>query len=225
MSREHRATLAALLLTALLVGCTGTGEDPTGTGSAEAGSSAPEVSSATSESPSLAPVDERGVLTPDAVGEVAPHWLSSTFVGDVQGLPGNSYGDDCLDSAWDVLSLFERLLPVSSTFQADSGTPASLIIAVLEMTTSDQERDLAALDHQLTECVGEHTDGEVLQQAAPAVDGWSGLQIVSEDRDVYWVPFQEGIAIVELRPGLADLRTDLAGEVEAILALQMEELS
>lgn len=141
-------------------------------------------------------------------------------------MDGYEYGGDCQDSAWEVLYLLEALSGTSSTFQASAGgSPApSLTLAAITLGESDLQQDVDALNHQLTECVGETTAGEVLQEPAPDVEGWSGLHGVAEDRDLYWIAYASGIVVAQLEPGMDSLGDSLRHDTLAVLALQVERL-
>lgn len=221
MSRSRRTSVAVLsLLLTLLAGCAAA-EEPTPNPT----TTAEPTGSTTSESGHDDDVDEHGVLTEAAVTEIAPRWAGSTFEGDVRAFPGHDYGGDCRDSAWDTLYLFESMWPTSTTFQATGGVPApSMTIAVVELGESERAQDLDSLDHQLTSCIGEGPEGTVLQEPASTIEGWSGLHVVAEDRDVYWAEYDTGIVAVQLQPGEAALDGPLAEQVRAVMALQLEQL-
>lgn len=219
MDRARWALLAAAAVLTLVAGCTASEQDP------------PTVAPTTTEpSPTdtaaEGSVDESGVLTEPALQAVAPSWEASRFLGIIAAPAGYDYGGECHDSAWEVLYLTEDATGSGRSFQASTGARPEpmLTISVVELSGSDRTESLDALEHQLTSCVGEGPAGEVLQEAAPETDEWSGLHIVSEDRDLYWAAYERGIVLAQMEPGLATLGSSLGAEVRAVLALQLEQL-
>ncbi|MFK4788686.1 hypothetical protein [Microbacterium sp. ZW T5_56] len=219
MTGGRQTATVAGLLTVALVGCTPVGHThPTSTPS-----STPESTpAATGELTAT-----NGVLTESEVSEVAPLWQGGRFRGFVTPPEGYDYGGDCHDSAWTALYLTERATAASGTFLATSAerpTP-TLVIAVLPLNESELAANLKALEHQLTSCIGVAAHGTTLQEPAPAVDGWSGLHNVSEDEDLYWAAYDEGIVMAQVSPGMATLTSTLASQATAIFDRQLEALA
>jgi hypothetical protein len=218
--RRQTAALAALLVTVALAGCTsGTPARP----SPAPSTIAPAIEPTTEP----APTATNGVLTETAISEIAPLWQGGRFRGFVTPPDGYDYGGDCHDSAWTVLALTEKATSASGTFLATSAErPApSLVIAVLPLTTTELTKNLDALQHQLTSCIGAAPTGETLQEPAPAVEGWSGLHNVGEDEDLYWAEYDDGIVMAQVSPGMATLTSALSTQATAIFDRQLEVLA
>lgn len=216
---RQTAALAGLLVTVALVGCTPANHShPTST---------PSATPESTPTPTPEPTTTNGVLTESEVSEIAPLWQGGRFRGFVTPPEGYDYGGDCHDSAWTALYLTEQATAVSGTFFATSAErPApTLVIAVLPLNESELATNLQALEHQLTSCIGVAPDGTTRQEPAPAIDGWSGLHNVSEDEDLYWTAYDEGIVMAQVSPGMSTLSSTLASQATAIFDLQLEVLA
>lgn len=223
VNRVGLAGAAAALV--LLAACTTTPSPGVSTDDPSGSTEAESTTAATDATGDVA-VDENGVVTESAVAGVAPRWESLGWASTFRPLEGYHYGGECEDSAWDVLYLLEAMTANVRTFGpvAQNGrSPALIMLSSRELGAADRERDLAALTHQASECVGEAPEGDVLQEAAPSVEGWEGIHTVGEDSDLYWLGTDTGIITVQLAPGLAAIEgMGLADDVRAIMELQLE---
>ncbi len=214
---------SAAVIAAVLCGCAlAAPTRPDGPQPASAGSS-PTASAPTAPAPTG---DASGALTGAAVAAAAPGWEPSPFTGFVEAPDGHVYGGDCRASAWDVLSLTEAATRVARTFRTttEAEPRPHLTLGVVALPPEDRQRDLDALDHQFSSCVGEGPDGVVRQLPLTVVPDWSGLHQVGGDRDLYWAPYGAGIVLAQLDPGADQLDEELVRDLRAILAAQLAEL-